>query len=473
MGRKRIKRTGKAAARRIDTTAVEEFVTERSKQQQLTRTTDNDLFFIDTAAQPKLSKRERYRTKELSYITATKGNPLIKAIKKDPLNKSKQPAKAERMVVADLADKIASGIVQVKPKGGVKTMSQFGVVGESQKIDVFDVWTGGAEGDGGAADKAKDGSDDKKSAIEKEDEEVREEWLAPARMAIKPPVKVPKTRTERVSALPALRIDPGESYRPSYKDHQDLLAQVVAKEMRKKELNKKWERVLKKEPANQAKLPNVPVVDPLAAFGNAPPKKRKQDGANGARPAKRARTGDSEREEDEDEGESGGEEEEEEEEEEEPKVHNPWSTKIDKTTRNKQKRHLRQLRKKTAKEKLKAQRRKIAMIGKLINQIEAEQKQKESALRRKKKRQQIMERIGTKRLGPHKFEEAPRHVLPSAELPGSLRRVMPANMLLFERMQSLQKRNMIEPRKHHEQRPVYGKKLYERRSMRMDDINDV
>lgn len=77
------------------------------------------------------------------------------------------------------------------------------------------------------------------------------EWVGPA---LKKPVLPPKGFTQKPSGLPAVEVEAGASYRPTYEAHQDLLAAALAVEVKKKGKEKKWNRMLRGEKANAPKL---------------------------------------------------------------------------------------------------------------------------------------------------------------------------------------------------------------------------
>jgi len=171
---------------------------------------------------------------------------------------------------------------------------------------------------------------------------------------------------------------------------------------------------------------------------------------------------------DEEDEEENDEDEEEDEEEEGEKQHNPYSIKLTRTQRNKMKRKVEQDRERAKKMELKAQRRKFEKLPLLLKELdEAEQVQtKQLAERRERKEQKAL--LGTKRLGPHRYEDGLKQVLLTDELPQSLRALKTPENPFTDRFKSLQKRNFIEPRKKVTQKRKYKKKTYEKRSTKME-----
>jgi hypothetical protein len=132
------------------------------------------------------------------------------------------------------------------------------------------------------------------------------------------------------------------------------------------------------------------------------------------------------------------------------------------------------------------------LIPQYLKEIDKREKMLAFREKRRKRKQEIASLTQTKRLGPHKYEELPKWVpltgiisIPmiewivmslwccvvctSDELPKSLREVPTVNTLLFERMRSLQKRNIIEVRKKVEPRNTRPKKkAFERRSAKLE-----
>lgn len=92
-----------------------------------------------------------------------------------------------------------------------------------------------------------------------------------------------------------------------------------------------------------------------------------------------------------------------------------------------------------------------------------------------KKRQTIFEakRRQPKRVGKYKFEVPNMEVQLSNELTGSMRNFKPEGSLLQDRFKSMQKRNLIEPRKLVPKHRKYKMKTYEKRSQKKKCIKEI
>ena len=72
--------------------------------------------------------------------------------------------------------------------------------------------------------------------------------------AIQKKVLPPKGFGAKPSGIPAVEVEEGASYRPTYDAHQDMLATALAVEVKKQEKDKKWDRMLRGERADAPKL---------------------------------------------------------------------------------------------------------------------------------------------------------------------------------------------------------------------------
>jgi len=106
-----------------------------------------------------------------------------------------------------------------------------------------------------------------------------------------------------------------------------------------------------------------------------------------------------------------------------------------------------------------------------------EEKEKELEERNEKKRKE--EEYKIKRLGPYKHIEHPKTVLLSNDLPDSIRKIPDVAMekgssvLMLDRQLSLQRRNMVEPRKKFPVRRRYEKKFYQKRWKRDPKLDEL
>jgi len=261
---------------------------------------------------------------------------------------------------------------------------------------------------------------------------VEREWVE---AAIPKQVLPPKWPVEMTSALPAVEIEAGDSYHPTYEAHQDQLATAVAAELKKQEKEKKWNRMLRGERKNAPRLENVPEVDNLDESGCA----EEENPAGRESPDGQMK-----------------------------KTHNPYSTKLTQTQRNRMMRRQAQERERAKKLELKAQRRKFEKLPQLIKELNEKELLDMKQQEEKTKRKVESQRVKTKKLGPHRFDEGPKPVLLSAELPNNLRSLQPPVSLFTERFKSLQKRNLLEPRKKVTQKRKYKKKTFEKRTSKME-----
>ncbi|KAL6048802.1 hypothetical protein QOT17_018570 [Balamuthia mandrillaris] len=250
------------------------------------------------------------------------------------------------------------------------------------------------------------------------------------------PTPKPPPRS-KPSALPAVEpASTGTSYRPTFDSHQDELGQALVEELRLQKLDRKIDRRI--------------------------PRARNKDWMEGME----VQTADSKNAEEEEEEQRDIKEEEE---ETNQKQHNPWSTKLTKAQRNKQKRNKLEQKKKIGKMVAARKKKQLDKLPEILKDIQqTEEAAQQRALQRKLQREEAA-LYGTKRLGPYKFEDKPKssEVLLTNELPSSLRQVTATVNPFYDRYRSFIKRNMIEPRHVARRRRRYRLRTYQKRSTLM------
>ena len=121
--------------------------------------------------------------------------------------------------------------------------------------------------------------------------------------------------------------------------------------------------------------------------------------------------------------------------------------KLSKAQKNKQTRRKKQQADEETNKRAKRQRRDLSSLNELALQINKEEEVKRERLARRKVTRQ--ERIfkAPSRLGKYTYQSEPAPVLLTEELTGSLRTVAGTHTLIRERLKSLQRRALVEPRK--------------------------
>ncbi|CAG9462492.1 unnamed protein product [Pedinophyceae sp. YPF-701] len=239
-----------------------------------------------------------------------------------------------------------------------------------------------------------------------------------------------RRRKATIAPIPAVEVDiPGCSYNPTYDDHQDAVALAVAHEMNK---------VIAADLAPTAPprvlpadAPADPQQDPLALLQHD------------------AEASDSEPEDAGSEGEDVA-----------PQKRPEKKTRAQ---RNKERRVAEEAARLAARRALKKQRREIDGLGRTRRELEEEEADRE--VLRARREAMLAERALQEppRLGRHKFEPAPVEVLPTDELPGSMRgagKGRGAAAALRDRFSSLQKRGRLEVRKVVEKQKVRKRRTY-------------
>lgn len=280
---------------------------------------------------------------------------------------------------------------------------------------------------------------------------VEDDTPKPKRSKKNPPVKP--------SALPAIEVaQSGASYRPATEDHQELLGQAVAYRLRKQDAEKKLQQALRRGRALRMTTDGIGGDAPQVNTDNYSDEEgddsdddssAEEENGDAKTPADVAV----------DDGEDS--------EEETVHINQPWTGKKTQSERNKElrrKKHELRVKSSIKKKQLKAQ---LDKLPEILQEIEA----KEGELQQKRKIMEMKKRtepadVRTKKLGPNRFEEPEPDYLRTDQLPDSLRKLNNANKfsLLRDRFQSLQKRNIIEPRVQQRRVFRYQKKHVEKYS---------
>eukprot|EP01122_Echinamoeba_exundans_P014671 TRINITY_DN668_c0_g2_i1.p1 TRINITY_DN668_c0_g2~~TRINITY_DN668_c0_g2_i1.p1 ORF type:complete len:463 (+),score=132.97 TRINITY_DN668_c0_g2_i1:16-1404(+) len=414
---KRNRHRAKRQWRGIDTTDIED---ENLRQQQellaggpLNKRKTEDLAYVDKGGKSniQLSADERKRRAQEKVLTVDKmiqPNPHTKPLKVGPGPKAKPTKKRKAPTASSAADSTAPS------------------------DEFFDLW-GDAIGSPSSSSSAKQPVASTSSA----DSEADADTPAPKRA---------KRNTAKPSSVPAVEVaQPGASYHPAPDDHQELLAQAIAFRLRQQDAEKKRQRALRRG-----------AVLRMTA-----------DGIGGDAP--QVNTDDMSDEEDEDGQDKPQTTDDDAMDAESEHVNQPWTGEKTKQERNRElRRKAHELKVIEAKQKkqFKQQLEKLPEIIKEIEDKEAEQKQRQQIKSIKMSSEPAD--IKPKKLGPYKYEEPEPDYLLSEQLPESLRTLNNANKfsLLRDRFQSLQKRNIIEPRVKQRRVYRYHKKRVEKFSTR-------
>lgn len=250
--------------------------------------------------------------------------------------------------------------------------------------------------------------------------QVEEEWVD---LTIPKPVKPPKGLLERQhpTNVPAVEVAaPGNSYRPTYDDHQDVLGEVLAKRLKRKEEKRKLNRTVRpiqqglKRKRNSNHEYTAGLEDILGIK-----KPEADDNDDDAVSMARRR----------------------------PIASSRWSIKTSKTERNKLKKRENRRKTKKYKKLLKKRRAELEAIPAIAEEI-AEEETEQAAYLERKRAEKADQEGKTRQLSRHAFARQPTPYLLSDELPQTLRQMAPLADYnpLKERFISLQKRNLIEAR---------------------------
>lgn len=236
-------------------------------------------------------------------------------------------------------------------------------------------------------------------------------------------MQMPKGLIERQHPTAAAAVEvpaPGNSYRPTYEDHQDVLGEVLAKRLKKRQENRRLNR--KVAPIKQGLKRKRNINEYLEGLedvlGIEKKSKVKEEPEQGEEPEPVL-----------------------------PTASSRWSVKISKTERNKLKK--REMRRKTKKYKrlVKKRKRELEAIPEILQQIEQEEVEQQEYLERKRQAKEERKKK-TRSLSRYSFARQPMSYLLTNELPQTLRQLpaLPGYNPFKERFVSLQHRNLIEAR---------------------------
>ncbi|KAK6181421.1 hypothetical protein SNE40_009269 [Patella caerulea] len=412
---KKISKHKKKGWKTIDSTALEDFLDERSFEERTGGTisdkSNSELFFIDKQVDLTTTDGEKpnRRNKKLRCFSILEPDPRIKAVnlgkssksqnikRLHPDMKKRKIDKEEKLFEAELNKFHTRNLRQRKYRKNAPNLL----------VKDYDLW--------------KDLSDTPK---EGEDHILD--------VTITKPVKPPKNHYKKPSAVPAVTDPhPGMSYNPTYGDHQNLLGKALRVELKKKKDEEKIQKetVLKKIEVEE-KVKNKEV------------KKDKDETS---------------------------------EEDEEMSDEDLMSTGLNPAVRREDKKSYKQ-KQHDWKVKIRA-RQKNALKSRRIRESEVyriktfnkEFKEKEQITKKRMKKKQRLEKrevFKTKRLGHAKFEDADIDLQLGKELSGSLRKLKPEGNIMSDRYKSYQKRNIIPAPAGIQKRKLAHVKFYEKRGHR-------
>ncbi|KAF6017181.1 GLTSCR2 [Bugula neritina] len=248
--------------------------------------------------------------------------------------------------------------------------------------------------------------------------------------------KVPSSLKQKPSSLPAVAAPhPGSSYNPSFDDHQELLQKVVKKQV-KEDLEER--KLLKKTAANygaegpptqESYLKEMSQGLGLNEGSDVESHTEEQDdtltgSVNPPKAAQKMKT---------------------------KKQKRKRKEMLQELANRKKEKQARILNDKNSNNRFRAIRKEIA-----VQEQQAEEKS------RKKSLLLASDGLRTKRLNKKRYEEMEESVALTSELKGSMRLAKPSHSLLVDRFNSLQKRNVIEPRSRAKFRRKYKLKFAEK-----------
>ncbi|GAV62466.1 Nop53 domain-containing protein [Cephalotus follicularis] len=223
-------------------------------------------------------------------------------------------------------------------------------------------------------------------------------------------------KVSKPSIIPAVEVEPpGCSYNPTFESHQDALAEAVAEEMQKV-----YQNELGPEP--------VPLTVPGEVIDGEDAELHRylveaDDGNNNNPDVEHLSENDD-------------------------SAPEKWSTRTKKVTRvelNKRAKR-KELQKKEAEAKKKEEvSKEIDCLSDILEEIAKEEEEKHKKHIRRVVAKQDRLKARPPRLGKHKFQPAPRQVLLSEEITGSLRKIKGCTTLVRDRYKSLEKRGLIPP----------------------------
>jgi len=258
--------------------------------------------------------------------------------------------------------------------------------------------------------------------------------------------KVPKDLTAKTSKVAAVETpDGGESYNPSYKDHQDLLLKATLTELKKEKAERKVDYHTTNMLPKKAPTEEEQVKELTEGLFDEDEDVSEED-------------------EDQEANENGKQEGNDDNEEEEGKKANKPKTKQQK----------RKERARKAKETKAMQQKKAKLLEQDFMRLKSIKKQlkageaatAEKQVKKEQKKAEKESQAGT--LSNHKFEEPDLDLKLSEELTGNLRNLKPEGNILMDRYKSLQKRNVIETRVRQKiKKKPKNRKIVEKRNHKM------
>jgi len=264
---------------------------------------------------------------------------------------------------------------------------------------------------------------------------------------VKPKKKVPASLLKQDPVLvDAIEVpNAGASYNPDYDDHQSLLQQANAAELAKLKKQNHLNKQVKLVTVDQLKKHAQQYIEEMSE-GLAASKRDESDDDDSVEP-------------------------------------NCLSDKVsvcpvsadDKKTQKERRRMEQEKEKERQKVLEKEEKSKLQDVFRLKTLAkEIKEEEQQSALRKQKKQKKIeMKKRLPKRVGKYKFEEKSIDVQLSEELTGTFRSFKPEGNLIADRFTSLQKRNLIEPRKPVQKHRKYRLKEYEKKSHKAKCIKEI
>ncbi|KAK1123844.1 hypothetical protein K0M31_008532 [Melipona bicolor] len=227
--------------------------------------------------------------------------------------------------------------------------------------------------------------------------------------------RIPISLRKRPSNIPAVEPPhPGISYNPSFQDHQNLLREVIQKEMEfikeEEHLNRVTTKMFKKVSPEEKENNLIKEM----SEGLKPENDQDPDGDEDDDPTVKSVN---------------------------PPVKNQKKTRVQRRKQKEQK----DLAYKRQQEKIEKKKISDMYKLKLLDRQLAAKEKKQKILRQKRLKKKTLKALGTKTLSKVKFEPLEPNFKLSSELTGNLRNTEPTNNLLKDRFKSLQKRNIVAP----------------------------
>jgi len=434
------KKNKKSWRKNTDIDDVNEFLEDQRLEERLggafDERADDELFVVDKGQE----EEKAVTTTRAARKKAAAEKPLrchANLTPEVPQEKHETPGQRRNPITVAKEKKLKEqGIVKAKAKLAKKHRQAANKIREATALERstrrrtnfdFDLW---------------DVKDDKETATIKSNQWLEGQTKTQNLIGLrKKEAKVPKDLTAKASKVSAVETPTGgESYNPSYKDHQELLLKATLTELKKEKAERKIDfhttRMLpKKAPTEEEQVKEL--TEGLFDEDEDVSEEETNDKPDGG--------------------------EDEEEEEEGKKANKP------KTKQQKRKERARK-----AKETKAMQQKKAKLLENdymRLKSIKKELKAGEEATAQKqaKKEQKKAEKAlqaGT--LSNYKFEEPDLDLKLSEELTGNLRNLKPEGNILMDRFKSLQKRNVIETRvKQKIKKKPKNRKIVEKRNHKM------